>query len=107
MITFIDKPYLTDKISVKLEKVKKDILEEKLLSLACIITFSKNDSDVFDIIPINNLKLSKKYTEDILVIGIAENKKAAIKLCASLAEEYLKRSLDISMREYFEKLTLN
>ena len=102
MIEYINELYLTDKTKNKADKIKDDILNEKVLSLACIIILSECESDVFDIIPINNLKLRKNLNDMLLVFGIAENKKAAVKLCSKMIEEYMMSKSDKSMREYFK-----
>ena len=102
MIEYINELYLTDKTKNKIDKIKNDILNEKLISLVCIIILSECESDVFDIIPLNNLKFRKNLNDKLLVFGIAENKKAAIKLCAKMIEEYMMKKSDKSMREYFK-----
>lgn len=102
MIEYINELYLTDKTKNKIDKIKNDILNEKLISLVCIIILSECESDVFDIIPINILKFRKNLNDKLLVLGIAENKKAAIKLCAKMIEEYMMKKSDKSMREYFK-----
>lgn len=102
MIEYINELYLTDKTKNKIDKIKDDILNEKLISLVCIIILSECESDVFDIIPLNNLKFRKNLNDKLLVLGIAENKKAAIKLCAKMIEEYMMKKSDKSMREYFK-----
>lgn len=102
MIEYINELYLTDKTKNKIDKIKNDILNEKLISLVCIIILSECESDVFDIIPLNNLKFRKNLNDKLLVLGIAENKKAAIKLCAKMIEEYMMKKSDKSMREYFK-----
>ena len=102
MIEYINELYLTDKKKNKIDKIKNDILNEKLISLVCIIILSECESDVFDIIPLNNLKFRKNLNDKLLVLGIAENKKAAIKLCAKMIEEYMMKKSDKSMREYFK-----
>ena len=102
MIEYINELYLTDKTKNKIDKIKNDILNEKLISLVCIIILSECENDVFDIIPLNNLKFRKNLNDKLLVLGIAENKKAAIKLCAKMIEEYMMKKSDKSMREYFK-----
>ena len=102
IIEYINELYLTDKTKNKIDKIKNDILNEKLISLVCIIILSECESDVFDIIPLNNLKFRKNLNDKLLVLGIAENKKAAIKLCAKMIEEYMMKKSDKSMREYFK-----
>ena len=102
MIEYINELYLTDKTKNKIDKIKNDILNEKLISLVCIIILSECESDVFDIIPLNNLKFRKNLNDKLLVLGIAENKKAAITLCAKMIEEYMMKKSDKSMREYFK-----
>ncbi|MDY5215956.1 MAG: hypothetical protein SPH91_02315 [Lachnospiraceae bacterium] len=102
MIEYINELYLTDKTKNKIDKIKNDILNEKLISLVCIIILSECESDVFDIIPLNNLKFRKNLNDKLLVLGIAENKKAAIKLCTKMIEEYMMKKSDKSMREYFK-----
>lgn len=52
MIEYINELYLTDKTKNKIDKIKNDILNEKLISLVCIIILSECESDVFDIIPL-------------------------------------------------------
>lgn len=101
MLRFIDAPYLTSKTIKKIDRIKKNIEAGKYISPVCIVTFASCSEDVFDIIPIITFKTSKKLYSDLLVIGVAENKKAAVKMCASLSNEYMKSKSKLSMREYF------
>lgn len=102
MISYINNLYLTEKTKKRLDRIIKDIADKKFLSLACIIVLSENEKDVFDIIPINNLKLRKDSISNILVLGIAENKKAAMRLCSSMIGEYLESGSGKNMRDYFK-----
>lgn len=98
--------FLTDKVNNNLEKYKHDIERKSFISRACIIKFSANPDDVFDIVPVINLKLLNTY-DDMTVIGIAESRKAAINLCAEMTKMYLDENTDkITMRKYFEDILL-
>lgn len=102
MIEFINELYLTEKTKNKLDKIRDDILNEKWMSLTCIIILSECERDVFDIIPVNTLNIRKRFNERFVVLGIAENKKAALKLCSKMIEEYMMNKNYKSMREYFK-----
>lgn len=102
MIEFINELYLTEKTKNKLDKIKDDILNEKWMSLVCIIILSECERDVLDIIPVNTLNIRKRFNERFVVLGIAENKKAALKLCSKMIEEYMMNKNYKSMREYFK-----
>ena len=102
MITYIDNLFLTEKAEKKVDKIKKDIDEKRFISLACLITLSNNETDVFEILPVVNLKIKSSAYDNMTVIGIAENKKAAIRLCAHMSMVYLQSKADVSMREYFK-----
>lgn len=106
MITVIDAPLLTEKTVKKVDKIRNRINNEKFNSSICAITLSSNDSDVFDIVPLFNFNFKSKCNEEVIIVGFAENKKAALKMCARLATEYLKLDNKISMREYFKNILL-
>jgi len=96
---------LTDKVNKNLDKYKKYIDRRVLYSRTCLIKMSANTDDVFEIVPIINLKLGSVY-EDITVIGIAESRGAAIDLCAGMAKFYLESESDLSMRQFFTDMLL-
>ena len=104
MIRFKENLYLTKKTVKKSDKIIKDIENGKFISLVCLVTLSANTDDVFDIIPLFNLKIRSDIYDDIVVIGIAENNKAAIKMCAKLVEHYYMSDMSKNMREYFTDL---
>lgn len=106
MLKFIDAPFLTAKTVKRIDKIKNNIEKGKYLSPICLIVFATHKEDVFDIIPIINFKIPNYYNNELLVIGVAENKKAAIKLCASLSNEYIKSGSNLSMRDYFYNLVI-
>ena len=103
LIKYSDKIFLTDKVKKNIDKYRKDIEGRSYISRACLIRFAANEDDVFDIIPLINLKISEVYN-DITVIGIAESRKAAINLCAEMTKMYLDENSDVSMRHYFESM---
>lgn len=104
MIKYIEKLYLTENTRKKLNKIKRDIRRKKFLSLVYIIILSENEVDAFDIIPIRMMKFRKKSDDEIVILGIAENKKAAIRLCSDMSLEYMDACSELSMREYFKSL---
>lgn len=111
MITYIDDLFLTDKTKKNIERIKKSVSKESILSRACLICLSLSPRDVFDIIPVFDLRLSKYKDKDIFVLGVAENKNAAIDLCAVMAASYIQiNGCEIdeavktnNMRNYFER----
>lgn len=113
MIKYIDNLFLTEKASKKVNKIKEDIEKKKFTSLACIICISNNSSDVFDIIPVFMLKsIQKLYdsslstdADDICVLGIAESKRAAFRLCTEMSAYYINSKSELSMREFFLQYT--
>lgn len=111
MITYIDDLFLTDKAKKNIERIKKSVTKESLLSRACLICLSLSPKDVFDIIPVYDLRLSKYKDKNIYVLGVAENKNAAIDLCAVMAASYIQidgceideQVGNNNMRSYFER----
>lgn len=113
MITYIDDLFLTDKTKKHIERIKKSVNKESLISRACLICLSLSSNDVFDIIPVFDLRLSKYKDKDIYVLGVAENKNAAIDLCAVMAASYIQINgfeindsdsvINNNMRSYFER----
>lgn len=102
MITYIDDLYLTEKSRQRETKIKQDISRKAFFSRACIITLSFNENDTLDIIPIINMRMRTEVYQDICILGIAESKKAAMKLCHEMIVEYISQNTDMSMRKYFE-----
>lgn len=106
MISFIEAPLLTKKTMKKVDKIISNINKRKYISNVCLISFSENEDDVFEIIPVVNFRFKLYENKDIQVIGITENKKAAVKMCARLSEEYIRNKSAISMKEYFKEILL-
>ena len=101
MITYINNLFLTQKANKRLEYIKNDIDKKNFITRSCIITLSNGD-DVFDIIPVFNLKFSRLYEDDLVVLGLAESRKAAIKLCSEMTALYFSEERNISMKDYFK-----
>lgn len=92
MIRYIEELFLTEKTAKKLDTIKTNIENKKWFSKVCLITLSNNENDVFDIIQLYNLKTAASVYEDIIVIGIVENKGKAVAICSEIVNQYINSS---------------
>ncbi len=105
MIRYIDNLYVTD----KLENKKNSIMRKLRLGIGMVsvnvITMASNETDVFDIIPAAMFKSYKLRHSDLLVVGLAESKKAAFLLVEKIIEEHFELTGKYSnLREDFLEL---
>lgn len=110
MITYSDNLYLTDKTRKKIDKIKQKIDTRSGMIGIVIIALSQNEKDVFELLSAHVFKGSISTRRDVHIIGVAENKEAAMSLVADMTEEYLsyieglnENDSRITMREYFIK----
>lgn len=104
MIKYIDNLFLTEKTEKKLEDIKNNIKNKKLLSKVCLITLAENDRDAFEILPLYNLKTCSDRYDSLTIIGIAENKSKAMNICSDIINEYVVENNTMkyaSVKEYF------
>ena len=85
---FIDNLYVTDKTEHKIKSIKRKLKLGIGMVSVNVITIASNDSDVFDIIPAAMFKSYKLRHSDLLVIGFAESKKAALSLVERIIKEH-------------------
>ena len=92
MIRYIDDLYLTEHTKKNLYKIKTKLrLGAGMLSLY-VIMLSKNDKDVFDIVPAQMFKIRKYRHMDHTVIGLAENKYQAYSIVGRMVLEHYDRT---------------
>lgn len=82
MIVYREPLYLTSKTANRLRRIKVRLKLGAGMTGVSLITLSENKDDLFDIIPAALFKQRylRKRDHEYVVIGIAENKRAAYKL---------------------------
>lgn len=92
MIRYIDNLYLTEKTDKDILKIKNKLrLGIGTISLY-VIMLSKNNTDVFEIVPARMFKFRKYRHMDHTVIGFAESRKKAYEIVTRLINEHFIRT---------------
>ncbi len=93
--------YLGESISEsKLDKIKKRLKKQPLLSSVYLITVSENPRDQLDIFAANQL-VQKFYSKHpVYVIGIASDYEEAVAIIEIIVQECIKARGDCALKEY-------
>ena len=99
---FLQELYLGEKIIPKVDGIVKRIKTEKVVPNLYLITMASHPDNMLDLVP-EWEELQKGYPKETLrIVGLAENKKAAIKLMQSIIEESIKVTGSADIRAYLE-----
>lgn len=93
--------YLGDSISkAKLDKIKKRLEKNPLLSNVFLITLSRNPSDQLEIIQAGQLVQGYYSKYPVTVAGIASSYDEAVEMIGKIAQECLQIRGDCALKEY-------
>lgn len=87
MLRYYKTLYLTGKTEKKIEKIKWKLAAGAGMVGVHLITLSANENDVFDIYPAFLFKQRYFRKRDYVIVGVAENKKAAMLLVQKIVGE--------------------
>lgn len=103
MYHFAENLFMTDKIKPDINRVKFRLYSGIGMLNLCLITFSANSEDIFDIYPVEYFKQKSLRKRDFYIAGIAEDKGAAMGLISEMIVKALEDKDDsLSIREYLE-----
>lgn len=95
------KLYLGESISEsKLDKIKKQLKKQPLLSNVYLITVSRNPVDQLDIFSAKQLVQNYYSKYPVYVIGIASNYEEALAVIENIVQECLGARGDCALKEY-------
>lgn len=101
LITYRPTLYLGDSISEKkLDKIKKKLEKNPILSGVFLIAISNNVSDQLDIFDARQMIQSYYRKHPPYVVGIAGSWEEAVELVERLVQECLKARGDCALKEY-------
>ena len=104
MYHFAENLFMTETIKPDINRIKFKLYSGIGMMSLCLITFSSNSKDVFDIYPIEYFKQKGLRKRDFYIAGIAENKSAAMELVSDMIIEALENKDDgVSLRDYLER----
>ena len=92
MVNYYKKLYLTKKTEKKIEKIKWKLAAGAGMVNVHLIALSENENDVFDIYPAYLFKQRYFRKRNYTIVGVAENKRAAMQLVQRMIEECCTRS---------------
>ncbi len=102
MIKYYPVLFLTDKTKKKADRIKWKLAAGAGMVSTQIITISPNAYELFEIYPASVFKQRYFRKRNYLIVGIAENKKAAIQLVKQMIEVCSKKTGSYeSIRSYF------
>ena len=100
---FLQELYLGEKIIPKVDGIVKKIKTEKVVPNLYLITMASHPDNMLDLIPEWEV-FQKGYPREALrIIGLAENKKSAMKLIQSIVEESINETGSADIRAYLEE----
>ncbi|MCR4656145.1 MAG: hypothetical protein K5770_07960 [Lachnospiraceae bacterium] len=88
MINYVDRLYLTEKTKKELSTIKMKLFTGAGMAGVYFILLSDNKEDVFDIVPAAMFKEKRFRKRPHTVIGIAESRRAVLKLVKEIVEEH-------------------
>ena len=100
---FLQELYLGEKIAPKVDQIVKKIENDQEVSHLYLLVMASHPDKLLDLIPQKDI-LQKGYPkEELRVIGLAGNKKEAVKLVQSIFEESLAMTNSVDIRTYLEE----
>lgn len=101
MLTFYPKLYLGEGIKeTKLDKIKKKLVENPLLTDVYVLTFARNPADQLEFFDAKQLRQRFYDRHSLEVIGIARDYEDAMKLVEQITRECLSERGDCRLKEY-------
>lgn len=102
MISWSNNLFLSDKINKEhVKEIKHDIENGKYTRNLYCITFASNPKNLFDIYNTKYLSFPYYQRQDLLILGLARNKKKAYKLVSKMLVEVYEKTGDFKVREFF------
>lgn len=100
---FLQGLYLGEKLIPKEDQIVKKIMTEKNVPNLYLITMTSHPDHMLDVIPEWEI-LQKGYPkENLRIVGMAENKKAAFKLVQNIVEDSITVTGNADVRAYLEE----
>ena len=100
---FLQELYLGEKIVPKVDQIVKKIMTEKNVPNLYLIAMSNHSDNMLDLIPEWEV-LQKGYPKESLrIVGLASNKKDAIKITQHIIEDSLSVTGSADVRTYLEE----
>jgi len=100
---FLQELYLGEKIAPKVDQIVKKIMTEKIVPNLYLIAMATNPDNMLDLIPEWEV-LQKGYPKESLrIVGLADNKKDAIKVMQGIVEESIRMTGSADIRAYLEE----
>ncbi len=88
MVSYVDRLYLTEKTKKELPDIKMKLFTGAGMAGVYFILLSDNKEDVFDIVHAAMFKEKRFRKRHHTVIGIAESRRAVLKLVKEIVEEH-------------------
>ncbi len=100
---FLQELYLGEKIAPKVDQIVKKIKNDQTVPNLYLIVMASHPDNMLELIPQKDI-LQKGYPkEQLYVIGLAANKKEAIKLVQSIVEESFIKIGSADIRAYLKE----
>ncbi len=104
MVSFVDRPYVSDKVNSKLSSIKWKMACGIGMTGIHFITLADNPKDLFDIYPAAVFKQKSIRKSDRVILGVADSYSSATKLIERMINECLSTDGGSSdIRGYFEE----
>lgn len=100
---FLQELYLGEKIAPKVDQIVKKIMTEKIVPNLYLIAMATNPDNMLDLIPEWEVFQKGYPKESLRIVGLADNKKDAIKVIQGIIEESIRMTGSADIRAYLEE----
>jgi hypothetical protein len=102
MISWAEDLYLSKNMKKRdLNKIKKAVETNKIVTGVYCITFASNPKNLFEIYNANEFLFPHYKKEEKHVLGLAESRPQSFQLVMEMIEEIYKNTGDFKVRDYF------
>lgn len=101
MIVWNDKLYFGETIKKRHRRTIAAINRGKLTRGVYCIAFASNESNLFDILPANELLFSHYKNSEVHILGLARGRKEATLVVQDMIVDVYRATKDFKVREFF------
>ncbi len=93
--------YLGESVRDKKDQIMQDVEGKRYRGNMCLITLAVNPDNELEILPVRELRYDYHVRNCPLVVGIAGDRKEALKLIQKIAGDVYRSTGDVAIREFF------
>lgn len=103
MLIWSEKLYISETLTGKDGKIKKQLDRRFFLPSVFLITRPSNEGNLFDVFAAKELRFPYHKKREIIVCGLAKDKEEAFALVTTMLEDMYRETGGLCSKEYFVK----